>query len=592
MRKILAIHSPKDPPAGFVAHLERLIPGSAVVSAHSWEEGLEQARRHQPDLVVMEKDIHQRIDEMETELAQRRELVAELKRSEERYRQLIHSSNDGIYLLYNRKFEVINETFTRMLGVTLEDVNKPGFDFLDLVAPRSREFIEERHRKINRGETVEPKYEFTALARDGREIELEASISLIKYKEGFATQGVLRDITGRKQYENRLRRTQKIEALSTLAGGIAHDFNNILAIIRGYTELVLEDVAGKDALMARNLQHVVTAADRAKELVNQILTFSRQGEGNREAVNIDEIAGEVVRTIRATLPDYMEISESLHAPEAIVLADPGQIRQMVVNLCANALHAMRETGGVLEVKLEELDIAEGGIPDFRDAEPGPYAMLTVKDPGHGMGSAVAERIFEPYFTTKATGEGSGMGLAVIYGIVKSYGGEITVLTEPEKGTTFHLYLPRVEKKVAAGLSMPGLPNGLESLPGGDERILLVEEGKTLLHMQREILEPLGYHVVAVSRCVEALDVFRADAEIFDLVITDQNMRDMTGLELSAEMLKIRPGIPVILCTGFGSSLTRDTALKAGVKGFIMKPVIIREIAGVIRKVLGRTGGSN
>ncbi len=533
---------------------------------------------------LLEKTVSQRTRALEAELEERKRIEEELRQSEEKYRQLIQSSNDGIYLLFNRKFEIVNQKFLEMLAVTEESVRRPDFDFMQLVAHSSRPFIEERYRKIALGQPVDSKYEFTALTRDGRQLEVEASVTFIPYKGGIATQGILRDITRRKEAESYLRQAQKIEAISTLAGGIAHDFNNILAIIRGYTELVMDDMPVESS-PAHNLKHVLDAADRARELVNQIITFSRQGDENREPVCISQIANQVLSDLRTSLPNYITIKDYIETDAGIVMGDPTQLRQVLVNLCSNAIYAMRDSGGILELGLEKIDIPPTGYPGLKNALPGPYIKLTVKDTGHGMGKDVAERIFEPYFTTRATGEGSGLGLAVIYGIVKTLGGDIAVQTEPDKGTSFYLYLPRIDSASKTNAnSRPKTPYR-DALPSGNERILLVEDENHMIHIQQEILEPLGYHVMAASKCIEALDMFRADTEIFDLIIVNQNMPDMAGIHLASEILKIKPTIPVVLSIGFSDTLNREAAIKTGISAFIMKPVIQREVAGIIRDVL-------
>jgi PAS domain S-box-containing protein len=511
-----------------------------------------------------------------------RNVAEKLRQSEEKYRQLVHASNDGIYLLFNRKFELINEKFEEMFGVSSEDVRQPDFDFLDLVAPESRTLIEERYKKLDQGKTVDSKYEFTAQTRDGRQLEVETSVTFVRYRDGIATQGVVRDISQRKQWESQVRQSQKIEAISTLAGGIAHDFNNILAIIRGYTELAMEDNTDNPQ-QTKNLQHVLSAADRAKELVNQILTFSRQSEENLGPVDISLIAEEVVERISESLPNYIQIRTSIDNEAGTVLGESFQVRNVIQNLCSNGLHAMAATGGILELRLEKVEVSPQGAAIFKHALPGPYIKLTVRDTGHGMKPAIVERIFDPYFTTKATGEGSGMGLAVIYGIIKNYGGDIIVHSEPLKGTSFELYLPRIIKGETKNNSPRSESN--QPLPTGTERILLIDDGVSQIHLQREILEPLGYDVMAVSKGIEALDTFHMDHEIFDLVIVDCVLPDMSGIQLAGELLKIRADIPILLCTGFGSNLTRDAALKRGIKGIIMKPVIMREIANLIPQVL-------
>lgn len=522
-----------------------------------------------------EGDSFQRTEQLERELA-------ELRRSEAKYRQLVHVSNDAIYLRYNRKFEIINKKFGEMFGVTLDDVNHPDFDFIELVAPESRSLIEERERKRAQGEPVPPRYEFVALSRDGRELEVETSISEVEYMGGIAIQGVVRDVTERRSLERQLRQAQKIEAISRLAGGIAHDFNNILAIIRGYSELSLDDLE-EGSTLHRNLHHILDASDRAKELVNQILTFSRQREEDRQAVNVPGIIREVLNILRPSIPGNIEVRENIDEEKGMIMADPTQIRRVMTNLCANASQAMQENGGVLDISLKRVELPIGGgavSKELKDLPPGSYLRLSVTDTGPGIAEDIADRIFDPYFTTRITGDGSGMGLAVILGIIKNYGGDIEVKSESGKGASFHLYLPLVTETAVAG-------KGVEQVQKGKERILFVDDEEMLVYMQQEILERLGYDVVAVSNSSEALDIFKEDPEIFDLVITDQSMPGMTGIRLAKELMKIKPEIPIILCTGFSESVTRQDALASGIKEFIMKPVIKREIAGVIRKVLNR-----
>jgi signal transduction histidine kinase/ActR/RegA family two-component response regulator len=378
-----------------------------------------------------------------------------------------------------------------------------------------------------------------------------------------------------EKLREQLARQKKIEAISRLAGGIAHAFNNILAIIRGYAELSLDEFR-EGTTGYRNMRHILTASDRARDLVNQILTFSGQDSGERKPVHINRIAAEALRILRPSLPNTIKIHQEIDIEDSLVMADPTQIRQVLMNLFVNAAQAMQEDGGILEVKLETLETVPG-----KDMLPGPYHKLTVADTGRGMPREVLERIFDPYFTTRSLGESSGMGLSVTHGIVKKHGGEIVVNSETGKGTTFYLYLP-LYRELPPEKAVPG-----ELQSRGGERILLVDDERMLVYMQQEILERLGYEVAAVSSSIEALDIFREDPEIFDLAIIDQNMPGITGIQLSRELLKIRPDIPIILSTNYSETLTRQDALQIGVKEFIMKPIIKREIAGVIRDVLDK-----
>jgi len=516
---------------------------------------------------------------------ERTRIEAELRQDLEKYHKLIDNSNDAIYLVYNRKFEFINKKFQEMFKVTKEEVNRPGFDFMELVAPRSKALIEERNRMLVKGEETEPKYEFAALSRDGREIEVEASVSRIRYKEGMAVLGVIRDITHRKQLEHRVRQAQKIEAIGTLAGGIAHQFNNILAIIRGYAELSYESLTDNPVLK-RNLQHVLTASDRARELVNQILIFSQQAKEGQKPLDINVIIKDSLRLLQASLPTNIEFRQDIEDSAGFVLAEPNQIRQLIVNLCTNATQAIGEQNGLVEVNLKKVVLEPGSMTGLKNLDPGVYMRLTVSDTGHGMEQKVKERVFDPFFTTKATGEGLGMGLAVIHGIVKTCGGDIQVESKPGKGTAFHLFFPCIdfEKKEPQKAKQLKIK---EPIPGGNERLLFVDDEQMLVEVHQEILERLGYNVMAVRSGFEALELFNEDPEIFDLVITDHAMPGMTGIELSRKLLKIRADIPIILCTGLTKTTICQEAKDAGISELVMKPIIMKDLDALIRDVLKR-----
>jgi PAS domain S-box-containing protein len=518
---------------------------------------------------------------------ERTRIEAELRQNLEKYQKLIDNSNDAIYLVYNRKFEFINKKFQEMFKVTKEEVNQPGFDFMELVAPRSKALIEERNRMLVKGEETEPKYEFVALSRDGREIEVEASVSRIRYKEGMGVLGVIRDITHRKQLEHQVRHAQKIEAIGTLAGGIAHQFNNILAIIRGYAELSYESLT-ENPVLKRNLQHVLTASDRARELVNQILIFSQQAKEGQKPLDINVIIKDSLQLLQASLPTNIEFRQDIEDNAGFVLAEPNQIRQLIVNLCTNATQAIGKQNGLVEVSLKKVVLGPGNMTGLKNLDPGVYMRLTVSDSGHGMEQKVKDRIFDPFFTTKATGEGLGMGLAVIHGIVKTCGGDIQVESKPGKGTAFHLFFPCIDfEKKEPQIRIRKQLTIKEPIPGGNERLLFVDDEQMLVEVHQEILERLGYNVMAVRSGFEALELFNEDPEIFDLVITDHAMPGMTGIELSRKLLRIRVDIPIILCTGLTKTTICQEAKDAGISELVMKPIIMKDLDALIRDVLKR-----
>jgi CheY-like chemotaxis protein/two-component sensor histidine kinase len=318
--------------------------------------------------------------------------------------------------------------------------------------------------------------------------------------------------------------------------------------------------------------------------VKQILTFSRQSEQERKPMHITPAINEGLKLLRSSLPSTIEIQQNIAvAPEGeVVLADPTQLHQVLMNLCTNAAHAMRDKGGVLSVKLSVMEADAQLVSQHSSLTEGHYVCLTVNDTGHGMDAAVMERIFDPYFTTKKIGEGTGMGLAVVQGIVKSYGGAISVSSEPGKGTTFHVFLPRIEQEV------PAVVEALAEPATGSERILFIDDEETLVDLGKEILESLGYHVSFTTSSSEALETFRAQPDAFDLIITDMTMPGLTGKELAKELLALRPDIPIILCTGFSEIIDENQAKGIGIREFVMKPYAVINLAHVIRKVLGQT----
>ncbi len=381
----------------------------------------------------------------------------------------------------------------------------------------------------------------------------------------------------------RLRQAQKLEAIGTLAGGIAHDFNNVLGAIIGYTELAKDGIPD-DSLAEDNLAQVLAAAQRAKEMILQILTFSRKTKEERKRVLFGEIIEEAVKFLRSTLPTTIDISLSIEEKLGPIKANPTQLHQVIMNISTNAAHAMREKGGELKIELTEINHYPGGSGSaIASLAPGKYQHLVISDTGHGMSPEILKRIFEPYFTAKKLGEGTGMGLAVVHGIVKGHGGEITVDSKPGKGTTFHIFLPVNPKN-----ENPEQEQKEEQVPPvqlGNERILFVEDEQMLRELGQKMLDKLGYRVTAAANGTEALEYFQKSPNPFDLVITDMAMPRMTGLQLAKKCKEIKPGIPVILCTGFSDQVDGENFEAQGIDAFAMKPLRIQEIAKIIKRVL-------
>jgi len=388
---------------------------------------------------------------------------------------------------------------------------------------------------------------------------------------------VSRDITEKKQLETRLFQSQKMESIGTLAGGIAHDFNNILSSIIGFTELSFDEVK-KGSNIEDNLQEIYSAGKRAKELVKQILAFARQTGEELKPIRIDRIAKEVLKFIRSSIPTSIEIKPDIQS-DSLIMGNPTQVHQILMNFCTNAAHAMEDGGGVLGVGLKDVTNNDASAMLKTGLKPGDYIMETVSDTGIGIPPENLDTILEPYYTTKGPGQGTGMGLAVVQGIVESYGGKILVESTLDKGSVFSTYLPITKKRKALR------PHEPEMLPTGTERILFVDDELPIAKMGRKVLERLGYSVTVRAGSLEALELFRSRADQFDLVITDMTMPDMTGDKLAVELLKTRPDIPVILCTGYSKKMSDQAAKAIGIKAFAHKPIVKADLARTVRKVL-------
>lgn len=373
-----------------------------------------------------------------------------------------------------------------------------------------------------------------------------------------------------------------MEAIGTLAGGIAHDFNNILGSIIGYAELMEMLDVPKNSNIQDRLKRILASAYRAKDLVQQILTFSRRTEQNTAPVVLTLIIKEVIKFLRASLPATIKIDVRCDAANSTVLGDATQLYQVLMNLCTNAAHAMEKEGGLLEVSLSDVDYDSLDASLKADLQPGSYVMLCVQDTGCGMPPNVVDRIFDPFYTTKGPGEGTGLGLSVVHGIVKNMHGAISVHTHPGQGSLFRVYLPCQEAKRDQPIAQEA-----SRIRGGEGRILFVDDEQYLVGFARQMLTKLGYDVVAHTSSKQALEQFGQQPDAFDLVITDLAMPDMPGLELAAAILRRRPSIPIILCSGFMDSEKRQKAGELGIREVVMKPFGVREFAAAIRRVLDK-----
>ena len=481
--------------------------------------------------------------------------------------------------------QYVNPSFEKVTGYTMDEVQGRNPRILKS-GRRDEAFYRELWETITGGRIWQGR--FVNRKKDGSLYTEEASVSPVFDEGGTVTNfvAVKRDITSEIEWERRLTNAQKMEALGTLAGGIAHDFNNILSAIMGFSEMVEADLP-EESRSRDDIKEVITACTRARDLVKQILTFSRQSDREPRPVRLDLVVKEALKMLRSSLPTSIEIRQSVSPDIPAVVADPTQAHQIMMNLCTNASQAMEDGHGTIEVALDKTRLDAEQAARIGERAPGAYVRLEVRDTGEGIPSDALERIFEPYFTTKKVGEGTGLGLAVVYGIVQECGGGITVESRPGRGSTFSVYFPATEKE-----GLPPSEAGREQLPSGRERILFVDDEPPIARLGRRYLERLGYTVTVQESSEEALALFREDAAQFDLVVTDMTMPRMTGDELAAEILAIRPDMPVILCTGYSSRVSESRAREIGVRAFVMKPLTQSELAHTVRRLLDERPGSH
>ena len=519
-----------------------------------------------------------------TDITNRKRTEDALRESEERFRTLFERAPDPFCICkLDGTLVDGNKALEKLTGYKRADLIGTNFGEIGLFSDNDFPKLLGILARSREGEPTGLE-EFKLYRKNGELVHAEITTHPVSIQGEKLVLGIARDITDRKRAESKskrlesqLRQAQKMEAIGTFAGGIAHDFNNILGIILGYTDLAIAKINRDDPLLD-DLQEVSRAGMRARDLVQQILTFSRQAEHTKQPVQYHMIVKETLRFLRSSLPAGIEIRHKITS-DARVLADPTQLHQVLMNLCANAKHAIGDKGGVLEVSLTEVQLDRDFTAGNQGSATDPYLKLTVADSGKGMSADVLEKIFVPFFTTKGKEEGTGLGLAVVHGIVQSCGGFVTVDSAPGKGTTFSVFLPVIEALDRVQ------PEFKSALPAGSERVLFVDDEKLLTEIGKQMLESYGYRVTCRTSSVEALALFRAKPDQFDLVITDLAMPNLSGLELAAEMIGLRPEIPVILCTGFSERITLARAEAAGIKSFMLKPVSLEDLIRTSRKVL-------
>jgi len=523
-------------------------------------------------------------------ITRQRQTQIALRQSEKKYRTILDSIEDGYYevdLSGNMTF--FNHSMMRHLGFTADEIR--GKNYREFVDASDRDSIYQTFNYVFRTGKPVKGFDWKLIRNDQGVCHVEASVSLNVGQNNapIGFRGIVRDITQRFEAEKKrieleaqLRQAQKLESIGTLAGGIAHDFNNILFPIMGYTEMTLQELP-EESRTRSNLEKVLKSADRAKALVQQILTFSRQSaDPVIEPVRIQPVVRETIKLLRNTVPRTIEIQDQVENDAGRVLINIAQFHQVIMNLCTNAFQAMEEQAtGTLTVTLKQIDITPETSPGHRHLTPGSYVMISVADTGTGIAGEHIEKIFEPYFTTKPQDKGTGLGLSVSYGIVRNAGGMITVESLPGVGSRFDIYFP------LAGEPGPDaeIVGHAGPLPTGNEQILLVDDEHRIVELEKEILESLGYQTYPRTSSIEALEAFRHDPDRYDLVLTDQTMPNMTGLELARTIHNIRPDIPIVLCTGYSEKVTPEKINPLGIRALLMKPISRSDMAVTLRRIL-------
>ncbi|MCF8062600.1 MAG: response regulator [Deltaproteobacteria bacterium] len=542
------------------------ILGVHLEESASREKAIEEKSAQLEQEITVRQEAENELHEIHQQLEQRvRERTRELTKSNERLkreiegrerakrallaseRRIVHMVNAtpiGVIIEQRDCMEYVNPALNRMFGVDGAD-SLLGRPMETLIHPDDRPRIEKRRRQ---GEPLLSRHLDVRGARlDGRDLELSVWLSVSEYENAPALLCFVMDRTQERELRSQLRQAQKMEAIGTLAGGIAHDFNNLLSAILGYTQLALRELP-QGGPVASDLEEVVQAGRRAKDLTAQILTFSRQREADKEPVAIHSMVKEALKLLESSLPATIEIRQGLDT-EGWVLADPTQVHQVVMNLATNAYQAMKGSGGVLEIRILDAVFEDSSEALSQGLPPGAYVEIQVRDTGPGIPPEILDRIFEPYFTTKSKGEGTGLGLSVVHGIVEDCGGKVLVETPPGGGTVFRVLFPR---HAGHGLDHEQRGTGDAVPPRGTERILLVDDEQSLVEMSRKMLESLGYRVVTTTSSLEALEKLTKAPESFDLLVADVIMPGMTGDRLAREVLAVRPGLPIILWTGYSA----------------------------------------
>ncbi len=524
-----------------------------------------------------------------SDITERKKSEQRLRESQQRFKAtflqaavgITQISLEGSYINVNRKFcEIIGYSEKELKEMRFQDVTHPD-DLQSNLGTTTRLLGEEDLHTLH----LEKRY----IHKDGHVVQAKVSVTMVRNEAGKPIYliSIVQDITSQKELEGerntlqaQLAHTQKMEAVGTLAGGIAHDFNNILTAILGYADMAKAHIPA-DNPSRKYIDQVFKAGNRSKQLVQQILTLSRHGQIDKKNMELSSIVHEVLKLLRSSLPASIELQSDIDSDCGKILANSTQIHQVVMNLCTNAFHAIEQEKGVIKVTLKRTQLGDVDLARYPGLSPGAYVQFIVSDSGHGMDQDTCGKIFDPYFTTKAKGKGTGLGLSVTHGIVKSYAGDIAVHSKAGVGTTFTILLPVIDTEDDAGEITPKDEQVFE----GDEHVFVIDDEKMVVDVARHALESFGYQVTTQTDPVSALEIFRAQAGKFDLIITDMTMPKMTGDILAGKMLEIQPDIPVIICTGFSTQINKEKIEAIGIRELVMKPFLGQDLARAVRGVI-------
>ncbi len=573
-------------PDRFISHIDEVMAASGKKKTAAPPPQEEEVLRLYNERLV--RKLEDKMVQLEKEIAERKRSEGRLRASEEKYRSILDSMEDGYYEVdLAGDLIFFNQSMCRILGYSRDELM--GMNNRAFMDKENASKVFDSFNRVYRTGKPSRALDWEVIRKDDAICHINNAVSLITDENGkpVGFRGVARDVTEQVRAEQekalltkQLQQSQKMESIGTLAGGIAHDFNNILAAVLGYTELALDLSAREQygSKLTDFLEEIYAAAERAKDLVRQILAFARQSDDAVKPVQVSLIVKEALKLIRSSIPASIDIRQSIES-DARVMGNATQIHQIMMNFCTNAAHAMENDPGTLGVRVSEETFTDPKATPVAGLKPGKYLRITVSDTGTGIAPDILDAIFEPYFTTKAPGVGTGMGLSMVHGIVESYGGKITVESAPAQGSVFTVYLPVSQRELRPRTYDP------QPLTGGNEAILFVDDEIQIVSVAEKILTALGYAVTAQTSSQSALALFREQPEAFDLVITDMTMPNMTGDRLAAEIMKIRPDMPVILCSGYSRKMSDAALSSAGIRALLAKPVAKKELAATIRRVL-------